>query len=78
MVIEALRLLAREQGIQGQKAAYAIDVWDKAGNSIEERIAETSSLAVAKAAFKIAAADHPDRLVTARQGARVVMRSRED
>ena len=75
LVVETLRLYAREQGVQGWRSTYQVDGWDKAGIGIFERLAETGNWEVAQAAYQAALAARPGHLITLRQGTRVVKTS---
>jgi hypothetical protein len=55
---------------------YRIDLWDDAGENIVEHVAGLEDYAVAQAAYDRACRRWPTAVVTLRQGARVMERSR--
>ena len=73
LVIEALRLYARMQA--GEPATFRVEKWDWRNQHIQEIVASTSLLLVARAAFDAAVEQYPDAQLTLRQGIRVIMKT---
>jgi len=64
---------------QGEKLPYRIELWDDAnGETVERLLARAISAALARAIFKAALTEHPERRITVRRGARVISDSRAD
>jgi hypothetical protein len=70
LIVEALRLYARMQAIE--PANFKVEKWDWRNQHVEEIVATTSLLLVARAAFEAARDQYPGAQLTLRQGARVI------
>lgn len=58
---------------QGEELPYRIELWDAAGRDAVERvIARAFSAPLARAIFKAARSEHPDRRITLRRDTRVI------
>jgi hypothetical protein len=57
--------------------SFRIDTWDDAGDKPLEHIAGIEDFAVARAAYRAALIRWPNAVITLRQGARVVLDSRQ-
>jgi hypothetical protein len=55
-----------------QKLPYRIELWGTDEREIERVLARAFNAALARAIFKAARSEHPDRRITLRRGARVV------
>jgi hypothetical protein len=73
VVIEALRLSARMHA--GEPAAYKVEKWDWRDQHVEEIVASTSLIVVARAAFDAAVQQYPNARLTLRQGIRVIQKA---
>ena len=61
-----------------EKLPYRIELWDQVDHHIVERVlARAFSAPLARAIFKAARTEHPDRRITLRRGNRVVADSVE-
>jgi hypothetical protein len=64
--------------VADEKLPYRIELWDAADpDSIERVLARAFSAALARAIFKAARVEHPDRRITLRRGKRLVADSAE-
>ena len=64
--------------VADEKLPYRIELWDAADpDSIERVLARAFSAALARAIFKAARLEHPDRRITLRRGKRLVADSAE-
>ena len=64
--------------VADEKLQYRIELWDAADpDSIERVLARAFSAALARAIFKAARVEHPDRRITLRRGKRLVADSAE-
>jgi hypothetical protein len=70
LVIEALRLYARMHAVE--TANFKVEKWDWRNQHVEEIVASTSLLLVARAAFDAAVEQYPGVQITLRQGIRVI------
>jgi hypothetical protein len=70
IVVEALRLYARMHAIE--PANFKVEKWDWRNQHVEEIVATTSLLLVARAAFDAARGQYPGAQLTLRQGIRVI------
>jgi len=56
-----------------EKLPYRVELWDAAkGETVERVLARALSAPLARAIFKAAQTEHPDRRITLRRGSRVV------
>ena len=78
IVVAAIRAYAREHACGPMQSGFTIEVWNKTDNSIAEHVAKIGLHEVAVAAFRATCAARPDRLVTMRQGIRVVRSSERE
>ena len=63
-------------GLSSDDFTYRIDLWDDAGNRTEEVIALVSDFYTARSAYEEAVKRRPGKLITLRQKARVIRKSR--
>jgi hypothetical protein len=56
---------------------YRIELWGAANREIERVLAHAFNAALARAIFKAARGEHPDRRITLRRGSRIVADSAE-
>jgi hypothetical protein len=70
VIVEALRLFARMQAIE--PANFTVEKWDWRNQHVEEIVATTSLLLVARAAFEAAREQYPGAQLTLRQRIRVI------
>ena len=70
MSVETLRLYARKNAIE--PANFKVEKWDWRNQHVEEIVATTSLLLVARAAFQAAREQYPGAQLTLRQGIRVI------
>lgn len=55
---------------------YFIELWDTGNAAVERVLARAASAELARAIFKAARGEHPDRRVTLRRGQRVISDTR--
>ena len=70
VIVEALRLYARMHAVE--PANFKVEKWDWRNQHVEEIVATTSLLLVARAAFDAAREQYPNARLTLRQGIRVI------
>ncbi|MBV8535622.1 MAG: hypothetical protein JO128_08525 [Alphaproteobacteria bacterium] len=51
---------------------YCIELWDSGRNGVERILARAFSAPLARAIFKAATGEHPDRRITVRRGNRTI------
>ena len=68
--------LAQPGGGRDDDLPYRVELWDDADRHIEEVIALTSDFASARGAYNEAVKRRPGKLITLRQKARVIKKSR--
>jgi hypothetical protein len=57
----------------GERLPYRIELWDaENGDAVERVLARAANVSLARAIFKAAHEEHPERRITLRRGARIV------
>ena len=51
---------------------YFIELWNEAASQLQRILARASTISLARAIFKAAIAEHPNRRITLRHGSRIV------
>ena len=57
---------------QNEKLPYRIELWDHDGRSLERVLARALNASLARALFKAAQKEHPDRRILLRRGTRTI------
>jgi len=65
-----------KMGVTGADLPFRIELWDDADQRLEELIALVGDFATASSAYEEAVRRRPGKLITLRQKARVIKRSR--
>jgi len=69
--VKVLNLGARP--VAGEELPYGIELWDAvSGKTVERVLARAAGASLARAIFKAASGEYPERRVTLRLGARVI------
>jgi hypothetical protein len=66
--------LAGPPPAEGEDLAYKVELWDKAGGTIEQVLAVTSSASIGYAAYYAATREFPDAVITLRHKNSVMSR----
>ena len=64
-------------GAQQEKLPYRVELWASAEREIERVLARAFNAPLARAIFKAARSEHPDRRITLRRGSRIIADSAE-
>jgi hypothetical protein len=62
---------------QAEKLPYSIELWDEQGRSLQRVLARALSAVLARAIFKAAQKEHPERRILVRRGSRTIADSAE-
>ncbi len=69
---EPKELPLRAQPARAERLPYRIELWSGGAESVERVLARALNAALARAIFKAAVSEHPDRRVTLRRGGQVI------
>jgi hypothetical protein len=63
---------AGDHAVQVEKLPYSVELWDGDGRSVERVLARALSAPLARAIFKAALTEHPERRILLRRGLRTL------
>lgn len=72
-----LRRASRQPPGMREALPYVIEIWNEAGTKVERVIARAQNASLARAIFRAACEEHPERRLTLRQNGRTLATSRE-